>query len=175
MATRKRRFGSVRRLPSGRWQARYRGPDGQMRAAPNTFPRSRDAEQWLTVIESEMLRGEWLDPWLSEVPLSDFGRRWIKDRHVRPRTRDDYWGMFGNHIEPHLGSLAVGEIGTATVRSLRFPRFSGVFEDWSHRGDWEGRLCCQHRGSTPMSCGNGQFGCIGSPTRGRRSSGWPVS
>lgn len=125
MATRKRRFGSVRRLPSGRWQARYRGPDGQMRAAPNTFPRSRDAEQWLTVIESEMLRGEWLDPWLSEVPLSDFGRRWIKDRHVRPRTRDDYWGMFGNHIEPHLGSLAVGEIGTATVRSWRTTLLDG--------------------------------------------------
>jgi hypothetical protein len=24
----KRRFGRVRRLPSGRWQARYKGPDG---------------------------------------------------------------------------------------------------------------------------------------------------
>ncbi len=25
----KRRFGRVRELPSGRWQARYPGPDGQ--------------------------------------------------------------------------------------------------------------------------------------------------
>ena len=26
---RRRRFGTVRRLPSGRWQARYPGPDGR--------------------------------------------------------------------------------------------------------------------------------------------------
>jgi hypothetical protein len=30
---RRRRFGAVRALPSGQWQARYRGPDGLMRAA----------------------------------------------------------------------------------------------------------------------------------------------
>ena len=68
-ARRKRRFGTIRELPSGRWQARYRGPDGLMRSAPHTFSRQREADQWLTVIESELLRGEWIDPWLSEVTL----------------------------------------------------------------------------------------------------------
>ena len=33
----KRRFGRVRRLPSGRWQARYKGPDGIDRPARGTF------------------------------------------------------------------------------------------------------------------------------------------
>lgn len=116
---RKRRFGSVRALPSGRWQARYRGPDGQMRAAPQTFLREREADQWLSVVESELLRGEWIDPWLSAVTLADFGRRWIKDRSLKPRTRDDYEGIFRNHIEPQLGAMAVGEIGTDTVRRWR--------------------------------------------------------
>jgi len=32
-----RRFGNVRKLQSGRWQARYQGPDGLMRSAPETF------------------------------------------------------------------------------------------------------------------------------------------
>jgi hypothetical protein len=50
-AKRKRRFGTIRELPSGRWQARYRGP------APHTFSRQREANQWLTVVESELLRG----------------------------------------------------------------------------------------------------------------------
>jgi hypothetical protein len=30
---RRRRFGAVRELRSGQWQARYRGPDGIMRPA----------------------------------------------------------------------------------------------------------------------------------------------
>jgi hypothetical protein len=34
-----RRFGNVRKLPSGRYQARYPGPDGVMRSAPDTFTR----------------------------------------------------------------------------------------------------------------------------------------
>jgi hypothetical protein len=40
----KRRFGRVRRLPSGRWQARYLGPDGIDGAAPQTFGSKGDAE-----------------------------------------------------------------------------------------------------------------------------------
>src|SRR5215207_2469895 len=56
-----------------------------------------------------------------------------------------------------------------------FPRFSGVSQDWFDLEDQGGRLCCQHRGSTPMSCASGRFGCIGSPSRGRRSGGWVSS
>jgi hypothetical protein len=124
-ANRKRRFGTIRKLPSGRWQARYRGPDGLLRSAPHTFPRQRDADQWLAVVESELLRGEWIDPWLSEMTLGEFGRRWIKDRTLKPRTRDDYEGMFRNYIGPDLGTLAVGEIGTATVRQWRTKLLDG--------------------------------------------------
>ena len=61
------------------------------------------------------------------------------------------------------------------ARGLRFPRFSGVSQDWFDLEDQGGRLCCQHRGSTPMSCASGRFGCIGSPSRGRRSGGWVSS
>lgn len=119
MAGRKRRFGAVRKLPSGRYQARYRGPDGLMRAAPTVFLSERDADQWLTVTEAELLRGEWIDPWQSATSLGDFAPKWIKERTLRPRTRDDYESIYRNHIEPKLGRMAVGEIGTATVRQWR--------------------------------------------------------
>ncbi len=33
----KRHFGRIRKLPSGRYQARYPGPDGVDRPAPHTF------------------------------------------------------------------------------------------------------------------------------------------
>ena len=53
---RKRRFGRVRRLPSGRYQVRYLGPDGVDRPAPQTFATKREAEVWLTFKEGEIKR-----------------------------------------------------------------------------------------------------------------------
>jgi hypothetical protein len=43
-----RHFGNIRKLPSGRYQARYRGPDGRLRTAPSTFGRKTDAALWLS-------------------------------------------------------------------------------------------------------------------------------
>jgi hypothetical protein len=42
-AAKPRSFGTIRKLPSGRCQARYRGPDGLRRSAPSTFARKSDA------------------------------------------------------------------------------------------------------------------------------------
>ena len=42
MAT-KRKFGSIEQLPSGKWRARYTGPDGAAHKAPITFFDSDDA------------------------------------------------------------------------------------------------------------------------------------
>ncbi|WP_207944404.1 tyrosine-type recombinase/integrase [Actinomadura rubrisoli] len=53
----KQRFGRVRKLPSGRFQARYPGPDGYDRPAPSTFATKRDAEQGLVLKEAEITRG----------------------------------------------------------------------------------------------------------------------
>jgi integrase len=114
-----RRFGNVRQRASGRWQARYPGPDGQLRSAPRTFPTKRDAEQWLTVVEAEMLRGDWVDPLLGKITLAEFGARWIKERKLGVRTREEHARTFRLHIVPFLGGKALGEISTGTVRSWR--------------------------------------------------------
>ena len=71
MAARKRQFGTIRRRESGRYQARYRGPDGRLRPAPRTFARKSDAARWLSLKEAEITRGDWLDPDAAKVP---FGR-----------------------------------------------------------------------------------------------------
>ena len=52
-----RQFGNIRKLPSGRYQARYRGPDGQLRSAPVTFDRKTDASRWLSLKETEISKG----------------------------------------------------------------------------------------------------------------------
>src|SRR5438552_258195 len=64
-----RYFGNVRKLPSGRFQARYRGPDGRLRTAAHTFARKSDAARWLTFKEAEVRSGDWIDPDASRVPF----------------------------------------------------------------------------------------------------------
>src|SRR5438105_4564267 len=86
----RRRFGAVRQLASGRWQARYPGPDGVMRPADTPFLTKRDAEQWLTLKEGEILRGDWINPDGGRIILDEYAPKWIEEnpRIKSPRTRE---------------------------------------------------------------------------------------
>ena len=53
--TRRRQFGHVRRLPSGRFQASYIAPDGSRHNAPTTFLSKTDAETFLTLTEGRII------------------------------------------------------------------------------------------------------------------------
>ncbi|ORT47457.1 site-specific integrase [Frankia sp. KB5] len=116
----RRRFGSIRRRESGRYQVRYPGPDGQPRTAPDTFARKSDAERYLTLVEGQILRGEWIDPDRGKVTLADYGMRWIGQRAtLRPSTVGLYTGLFTRHIKPDLGGVPIGRLTTPMVREWR--------------------------------------------------------
>lgn len=53
-------WGSTRKLPSGRVQARYTGPDGGTHKAPNTFPDELSALGWLADKRREIDLGVWI-------------------------------------------------------------------------------------------------------------------
>ncbi|WP_018601052.1 tyrosine-type recombinase/integrase [Mycobacterium sp. 155] len=57
-----RDFGTIRRLPSGKYQARYRAPDGERRTAPTTFTTKKAASAWLADIQSDIERDRWKSP-----------------------------------------------------------------------------------------------------------------
>lgn len=76
----KRHFGSIRRRPSGRWQARYTGPDGRLHAAPDTFARKAEAQRYLSLVEAQVARGDWIDTERAKVKLADYAERWIAER-----------------------------------------------------------------------------------------------
>ncbi len=116
---RKRRFGSVRKLPSGSWQARYTGPDGLYRNAPSTFDTKRAAEQWLVETEAEMLRGDWLDPDAGTIPLDEYIARWIKERDLKARTREEYERHIRLHVRPELGETPINQINAQLIRAWR--------------------------------------------------------
>jgi integrase len=117
---RRRRFGAIRRLPSGRWQARYAGPDGVVRPADDTFETKADAEDWLTVKEAELLEGEWIDPDAGAVLVADYGATWIEERPgLRPKTVLIYTGLLRRHIAPHFEHVTIAEVTLARVRRWR--------------------------------------------------------
>jgi Phage integrase, N-terminal SAM-like domain len=116
----RRRFGRVRRLPSGRFQARYPDPGGLDRAAPNTFATKTDADVWLTMKEAEIRSGDWLDPDAGAALFGEYSTSWVAERpHLRPKTVQLYEGLVRLHMVPVLGKLAVAVITTATVRRWR--------------------------------------------------------
>jgi integrase len=116
----KRRFGRVRQLPSGRWQARYKGPDGIDRPAPQTFASKTSAERWLSVTEAEIIQGDWIDPGAGRVLFGGYARDWIEERPgLRPKTIEPYRYLLRQHLEPAFGSRTLADIKEPHVRRWR--------------------------------------------------------
>ncbi len=62
-ATNSRDFGNIRKLPSGKYQARYRSPEtGELTPAPTTFTTKKAAAAWLADVQSDIERGRWKSP-----------------------------------------------------------------------------------------------------------------
>lgn len=113
----RRRFGSVRKLPSGRFQARYRDETGVEYAAPETFATKTMASRWLATIETDMLRGHWIEPRSGQVTLRSYADEWLASRpNLRPRTRELYASLLRLHILPGLGAAELGRITPSAVR-----------------------------------------------------------
>lgn len=114
-----RQFGLIRKLPSGRFQASYLGPDGKRIPAPETYDNKTDAATWLTLRESEILRGEWTNPALGRTSFVEYSTQWQRDHVVAPRTAELYESQLRLHIVPYLGDIALADISTETIRWWR--------------------------------------------------------
>ena len=113
-----RSFGSVRQLPSGRWQVRYREPaTNRLVPAAATFVTKREATNWLAAAETDMVRGAWVDPRAGRVDFTTFATAWLRDHpNLRARTRENYAGNLRNHILPVIGALPLNQLSPNVVR-----------------------------------------------------------
>ena len=113
------RWGSVRKLPSGRFQARY-CIDLVWHSAPTTFRTKREADAYLAAVRSEVDRGSWIDPDAGKVTFEEYATRWLAERpQLRPRTRELYEGELRLHILPALGATELREITPSRIRTWR--------------------------------------------------------
>lgn len=120
----KRRFGNLRRLPSGRWQARYTGPDLRVYKGPRTWESQDDAVGWLRAEERLIEMELWRPPDARDVArqaqsvrVTDYAQRWTSQRKLKPTTRRQYECYRDNHLDgTSLGDMPIGTVTLADVR-----------------------------------------------------------
>jgi integrase len=120
-----RRFGWIRKLPSGRFQASYIDPAGVRQTAPTTYLSRPEAGDWLTVKEAEIVRGDWTAPDIGREPFGPYAERWIDQRDLRPRTADLYRWLYGRYLAKAFGKVDLVKITLAMVRQWRHDLLEG--------------------------------------------------
>jgi integrase len=117
-----RGFGHIRKLPSGRWQASYIGPDLARHTAPTTYEDKDTAVVWL---RNERVLAE-SDDWMPPKQRAQQRRRdafvtyadaWLTHRPLKPRTKAHYRKLLDRAILPALGGLTVRHITPESVRA----------------------------------------------------------
>src|SRR4051794_15601766 len=113
----RRRFGKIRKLPSGRWQASFVGHSGSRQTAPHTFATKTDADRWLSAAELDISRGTWLDETGGSTPFLEYAEQWLEDnRRLGPRSRETHERNLRIHLAP-LAEVPVKSLTPARVRT----------------------------------------------------------
>jgi integrase len=112
-----RGFGHIRRLPSGRWQASYIGPDLVRHTAPTTFDDKDTAIVWLSKERGLIEADAWTSPKARKAAVSrhsfaDYSRAWVESRRTRsgpikPRTKAHYLTLLDRVLIPAFGEAPV--------------------------------------------------------------------
>jgi integrase len=119
----RRAFGSLRRLPSGRYQTSYIGPDRERHRAAVTFDSKVDAEGWLALESRLIALGEWTPPELraklheKSLTLGEYAETWWVERTLKPTTRAHYRYVLDRDLIPAFGHVALQGITPEAVRT----------------------------------------------------------
>lgn len=106
--------GSIRRLPSGRYQARYRDADGIMHSAPTTFDAKQDAVEWL----DDYLDGD-VAPVADDPTLREYATRWLAERDLAPKTRSEYRRNLPAALDGVNGGSGLGDVRLSRLTAPR--------------------------------------------------------
>ena len=121
----RRRFGKLRKLPSGRYQASFVGPSGQRQTAPNTFRTKTDADRWLVNVESDISRGVWLDEQTGRQVFGKYAEAYLRDSpDVGERWAETCTRNMRLHMTDLL-DLPLIAISPAVVRSWHAKALAG--------------------------------------------------
>ncbi len=89
----------IRKLPSGRWQATVRGPDGRKHTKTDTL--KKVVQEWAKGEEDRIARGRWRNPRAGMKAIGDWAEEWFASRVVEAETRRGDRGVLDNHVLPY--------------------------------------------------------------------------
>lgn len=113
----RRPSGSVDRLPSGRWRARYRGPDAHRHT--RTFRTKADADAWLAGQQVDQARGAWVDPREARRTFAHWAGTWLATTvHLKDKTRIGYESILRCHLLPTFGNMPVARVDQPKVKAF---------------------------------------------------------
>lgn len=150
-ATKRESWGSLRKLPSGRWQARYPGPDGETYTARTeddkslTFLTKTDARRWLAAVHTKISLGQWEPPAVvaarnradaeqaqaRAMGFEEYSERWPQMIRTEPKSTSWIWswlrwrltcGMVGQSCGAANGDASTRRHGSAGHRRRRESR-----------------------------------------------------
>ncbi|MGC2484799.1 MAG: hypothetical protein WA359_00940 [Acidimicrobiales bacterium] len=113
--TGKRGFGSIRKRASGRWQAVY-WHEGRFCSA-GSFETKTEARVHLSMIETDLRRGAWVDPQAGKISFKNYASQWLEHRlDLAIRTKELYEYLLDNHIYPTIGSSSLQNLTPSKIR-----------------------------------------------------------
>ncbi len=113
----RRNFGTVRRLPSGLYQAFYR-VGGTRFTAPTTFFTKGDADTWLALKQAAIVEHRWrpeVPPEPDFVPFGTYAQSWLAHRELSPKTHSEYRRMLAHKLSS-FDDVPLQDIGPGDIR-----------------------------------------------------------
>ena len=122
----RRIFGSIRKLPSGRYQARYIAPDGREHRPATTFDARKDAEAWLAVEWAKVQSGTWMPPEVVHAEhvarvatlFSEYAEEVISRRLANGRIRETTAALHRRYLRLYLAEFADRPLSAITPREV---------------------------------------------------------
>jgi integrase len=119
----RKNFGTIEKLKSGKYRARYTHPHtGERISAPNTFTTKADANLWLNSQELAIERGTWRDKRVMQDTVDSYGITCITQRELKSVNRDQYLEFWQLHITPYLGQVRLQDLTPEKVRTWQASR-----------------------------------------------------
>ncbi|MEU0988100.1 site-specific integrase [Streptomyces sp. NPDC005953] len=99
-----------------RYRARYTAPDGTEKSQSFADKQKRKADAWLSKVEADMLRGDFVDPHRGKVTFGQYVADWVKTQTTDPATRAAVEMRLRLHAIPALGPRMMGVIQPSHLR-----------------------------------------------------------
>ncbi|MFF4355874.1 tyrosine-type recombinase/integrase [Streptomyces sp. NPDC001604] len=99
-----------------RYRARYVAPDGTEKSKGFPDKQKRLADAWLTNIEADMARGQYIDPRAARITFREYAEKWLAALTTDLTSRAAVEGRLRLHALPYLGTRPVGSFQPEHIR-----------------------------------------------------------